>query len=54
MKRITYFAVARNSKGQIEQLFVERRDGKAYSQEFTGVIYETEKEAHQKLGKLNQ
>ena len=54
MNRITYFAAARNPKGQIEQLFVERRNGKAYSQEFTGVIYGTEEEAQQKLGELNQ
>lgn len=54
MERITYFAVARNSSDRVEQVFVERRDGKAYSQEFTGVIYKSDKEALADVGRLNQ
>ena len=54
MKRITYFAVARNSNNQIEQVFVERRDGKPFSQNFTGILYDSDKEALADVGKLNQ
>ena len=54
MERITYYAVARNSDDKIEQVFVERRDGKPFSQDFTGIIYKTEKEAMADIGQLNQ
>ena len=52
-KTIAYYAVALNSKNQIEQLFVTRENGKAKSQEWTGIVYKTKKDAIRDLVLLN-
>ena len=50
-KRITYYAFARNDKGQIEQLFVER--GSVRSQSWTGKIYKSVNEAEADMERLS-
>jgi len=51
MRLITYYAFAKNSDGKIEQLFVKR--GRENSQEWTGKIYKSVKEAEQDMINLN-
>jgi len=51
MRQITYYAIAKNSDGKIEQLLVKR--GREKSQEWTGKIYKSLKEAEQDLINLN-
>jgi len=53
MKRITYFAFAKNDKGKIEQLLVTRGNGKSKRQEWTGKVYKTIKEAEKDMIDLN-
>ena len=53
MKRITYYAFAKNDRGKIEQLFVTRGNGKSKSQEWTGKIYKSIKEAEEDMLRLN-
>ena len=50
-KRVTYYAFARNDKGQIGQLFVER--GSVRSQSWTGKIYKSVNEAEADMERLN-
>ncbi len=51
--RITYYAVAENSKGKLEQLRIIRENGAPISQEWTGNTYRTLDEAITDLTKLN-
>lgn len=53
MERITYYGIAKTPSGKIGQVFVERRDGKAFSQHFTGKIYRTIEDADADVEKLN-
>ncbi len=46
MKKITYFAFAKNKKGKLEQLRVVRPVGLPTSQRWTGKIYKSIKEAN--------
>ena len=54
MKDITYYAFARNLKGQIEQMFV-KRDSKLKTgfARWTGKIYKSVKEAEADMLTLN-
>jgi len=51
MKQIIYYAYAKNREGKIEQLLVKR--GKVKSQEWTGKIYKSVKEAEEDMLNLN-
>jgi len=51
--QITYYAVAENSKGKLEQLRIVRENGAPVSQEWTGKIYPTMREAIEDLTELN-
>lgn len=51
--RITYYAVAENSKGKLEQLRIVRENGAPISQEWTGKTYPTMREAIEDLTELN-
>ena len=53
MRKITYFAFAKNKKGQIEQLRVVRPVGLPMIQSWTGKIYKTVKEAEKDMIDLN-
>jgi len=53
MKRITYFAFAKNKKGQLEQLRVVRPVGLPKIQSWTGKIYKSVKEAEADMLNLN-
>ena len=50
---IKYYAIALNTKNQIEQLLVTKEKGKKSSQEWTGKIYKTMKEANKDIINLN-
>ena len=50
---LTYYAYAENKDGKLEQLFVIRKDGKLFRQEWTGKIYCDQKEANQDMISLN-
>ena len=52
-KPLKYFAYACNPKGKIEQLLVERIDGKQISQTWTGKLYKDENEADEDMIHLN-
>ena len=52
VKVLTYYAVARNERGEIGQLLVRIRDGRS-SQKWTGVVYKTQREAAKDVGRLN-
>ena len=52
-KKMTYYAFAKNSKGKIGQILVVRKDGKPFSQEWTGKIYKSVKEAESDMIDLN-
>lgn len=54
MKIIIYYGFAKNTKGNIEQMIIEIRDGKLFSKEFTGRTYETSKDAFDDVCSLNQ
>ncbi len=51
--RITYYTVAENPKGKLEQLRIVREDGAPISLGWTGKIYPTMREAIEDLTKLN-
>jgi hypothetical protein len=51
--QITYYAVAENSKGKLEQLRIVRENGAPISQEWTGKKYPTMAEAIDDLTELN-
>ena len=53
MKRITYYAFAKNKNGQIEQLEVIRPKGLPMIQVWTGKIYKSLKDAEKDMLKLN-
>jgi hypothetical protein len=50
---VTYYAVARNPQGKLQQLLVTREDGRHKSQEWTPKIYKTMREATADLFSLN-
>lgn len=52
-KPITYFAFAKNKKGQIEQLRVIHPNGMPMIQCWTGKIYKSIKEAEADVERLN-
>lgn len=52
-RTITYYAFALNERGEIGQLVVVRKNGKQMRQDWTGVIYETERAAMADLARLN-
>jgi hypothetical protein len=52
-RTIVYHAVALNPAGKIEQVIVTRRDGKQVSQQWTGVIYQSQREANTHLARIN-
>ena len=52
-KEIQYYAFAKNDKSKIEQLLVTRRDGKPFSQTWTGKLYKSVKEAEADMIRLN-
>ena len=49
---MTYYACARNDKGQLEQLLVTVNNG-TFTQKWTGKIYKSEKDARDDLIYLN-
>ncbi len=51
--QITYYAVAENAKGELEQLRIVRENGAPVSQEWTGTTYKSMQEAITELTKLN-
>ena len=51
--RITYYAVAENAKGKLEQVCVTREHGRQSNQEWTGKVYPTMRAAIQDLTHLN-
>ena len=51
--RITYYAVAENAKGKLEQLRIIRENGAPISQKWTGKTYRTLAEAIADLTELN-
>lgn len=50
---MNYYAFARNPKGQVAQLLVTRAPGQRMSQQWTGVVYRTEREALADMARLN-
>jgi len=50
---LTYYAVAENAKGKLEQLRIIRENGAPISQQCTGKTYRTLDEAITDLTKLN-
>ena len=52
-KEITYFAFAKNAQGKIEQLLVIRRDGRLFSQDWTGKLYNSVEDAEADMIRLN-
>ena len=53
MRKIQYYAVARNPEGKIGQLLVTRDGGRQVSQEWTGKTYADMKDAEQDMIRLN-
>lgn len=50
---ITFYGAAKNAQGKIEQLLVTVVPGQKSSQEWTGRIYRTQREAGADLERLN-
>ena len=51
--QITYYAVAENPKGKLEQLRIVRENGAPISEEWTGKTYRSMSEAIEDLTNLN-
>ncbi|TES90823.1 MAG: hypothetical protein E3J87_09140 [Candidatus Cloacimonadota bacterium] len=54
MEIISFYGFAKNPKGDIEQMIIKIREGKIFSREFTGKIYETGIKAFGDVCCLNQ